>query len=128
MAPSRQGLQRCLALCRAACGVATRPILLLLPCLCCRRCRKAAQDAAIKEHSERLESLGQMAAQLASRQEAVLRDQLEAVRRRHVQLCHQLLRVLRHVSRGGGRNGVGVCAAGLPIPHDFSHARLASSP
>ncbi len=33
---------------------------------CC--CRKAAQDAAIKEHSERLESLRQMAAQLASRQ------------------------------------------------------------
>ncbi|PSC73508.1 nuclear pore complex NUP54 [Micractinium conductrix] len=65
--------------------------------------RKAAQDAAIKEHSERLESLGQMAAQLASRQEAVLRDQLEAVRRRHVQLCHQLLRVLRHIDALEGR-------------------------
>ncbi|PRW60937.1 nuclear pore complex NUP54 [Chlorella sorokiniana] len=65
--------------------------------------RKAAQDAAIKEHSERLESLRQMAAQLASRQETVLRDQLEAVRRRHVQLCHQLLRVLRHVDALEGR-------------------------
>lgn len=65
--------------------------------------RKAAQDAAIKEHSERLESLRQMAAQLASRQETVLREQLEAVRRRHVQLCHQLLRVLRHVDALEGR-------------------------
>jgi hypothetical protein len=61
-------------------------------------CRKAAQDAAIKEHGERLEGLSQMAGQLASRQEAVLREQLLAVRRRHVQLCNQLLRVLRHVS------------------------------
>lgn len=73
--------------------------------------RKAAQDAAIKEHGERLEALGQMAAQLASRQETVLRDQLEAVRRRHVQLCHQLLSVLRHVSivlpRGRGGMGEG---------------------
>lgn len=39
-----------------------------------------------------------MVAQLASRQETVLRDQLDAVRRRHVQLCQQLLHVLRHVS------------------------------
>lgn len=65
--------------------------------------RKAAQDAAIKEHGERLESLSQMAAQVASRQETVLRDQLEAVRRRHVQLCHQLLSVLRHIDALEGR-------------------------
>lgn len=39
-------------------------------------------------------------------QETVLREQLEAVRRRHVQLCHQLLRVLRHVS-----SAVGICHA-----------------
>jgi hypothetical protein len=39
-----------------------------------------------------------MAAQLASRQETVLADQLESARRRHVQLCNQLLTVLRHVS------------------------------
>ena len=65
---------------------------------CACGCRKAAQDAAIKEHGERLESLARMAAQLASRQETVLADQLESARRRHVQLCNQLLTVLRHVS------------------------------
>ncbi|KAI3432424.1 hypothetical protein D9Q98_003978 [Chlorella vulgaris] len=65
--------------------------------------RKAAQDAAIKEHGERLEGLSQMAGQLASRQEAVLREQLLAVRRRHVQLCNQLLRVLRHIDALEGR-------------------------
>ena len=83
------------------CSAATHarlPLLARSRLLCAPPCRKAAQDAAIKEHSERLDSLSQMAAQLASRQETVLRDQLEAVRRRHVQLCHQLLRVLRHVS------------------------------
>lgn len=53
---------------------------------------------AIKEHGERLGSLSHMAAQLASRQETVLREQLEAVRRRHTQLLHHLLRVLRYVS------------------------------
>ncbi|KAL4423917.1 hypothetical protein ABPG75_001218 [Micractinium tetrahymenae] len=65
--------------------------------------RKAAQDATIKEDSKRLEELSQMVAQLASKQETVLRDQLEAVRRRHVQLCQQLLHVLRYIDALEGR-------------------------
>lgn len=65
--------------------------------------RKAAQDATIAEDSKRLEELSQMVAQLASKQETVLRDQLEAVRRRHVQLCQQLLHVLRYIDALEGR-------------------------
>lgn len=73
-----------------------------------RCCRKAAQDATIAEDSKRLEELSQMVAQLASKQETVLRDQLEAVRRRHVQLCQQLLHVLRYVSARGWASYRGV--------------------
>lgn len=60
----------------------------------------------MKENAERLEALGRMAAQLASRHEAVLQEQLEGVRRRHRQLCHRLLRLLRHVSARGRMLGV----------------------
>lgn len=60
--------------------------------------RKAAQDAAMREHEERLERLQQMVAALAQRQQAVLREQLDGVKRRHAELCKQLLRVLRYVS------------------------------
>lgn len=60
--------------------------------------RKAVQDEAIKEHSQRLQSLQEAVASLAARQEAVLRTQLEAVRREHVKLSQQLLRILRYVS------------------------------
>ena len=60
--------------------------------------RKAAQDEAIKEHSQRLQSLQEALASLAARQEAVLRTQLEVVRREHVKLSQQLLRILRYVS------------------------------
>ena len=145
-----------------SCSLLSRHPADLAPCR-----RKAAQDAAIKEHGERLESLRQMAAQLASRQasghnrllagctmlggwarlactavqghehscmkripfpppaqETVLRDQLEAVRRRHVQLCQQLLRVLRHVSTGRGWGGLAAghawAAAGAGMPARLS--------
>lgn len=80
------------------CYTVATELLRLVPNNLRRRRRKAAQDATIKEDSKRLEELSQMVAQLASKQETVLRDQLEAVRRRHVQLCQQLLHVLRHVS------------------------------
>jgi hypothetical protein len=76
-------------------------VLGLGACVFAARCRKAAQDEAMKENAERLEALGRMAAQLASRHEAVLQEQLEGVRRRHRQLCHRLLRLLRHVSARG---------------------------
>lgn len=66
--------------------------------------RKTAQDEAIKEHGARLEALQQAAAALAARHEAVLKVQVEAVRRRHAELCQKLLRILRHV---GGTAGVG---------------------
>ena len=60
--------------------------------------RKAAQDEAIKEHSERLQALQQAVASLAARHEAVLRSQFESVKKRHAQLCQQLLHILRYVS------------------------------
>lgn len=65
--------------------------------------RKAAQDEAIGEHSERLAAVRGAVAALAARQEAVLRAQLEGIRRRHTALCQQLLRVLRYVDALEGR-------------------------
>jgi nuclear pore complex protein Nup54 len=60
--------------------------------------RKAAQDEAIKEHSERLQALQQGVASLTARHEAILKTQFEAVKKKHAALCQQLLRVLRYVS------------------------------
>lgn len=51
----------------------------------------------MQEHQARLESLSQLAAQLAGRQETVIREQLESVRRRHVALGQQLLHLVRQV-------------------------------
>eukprot|EP00887_Chlorella_sp_A99_P000139 scaffold16.g139.t1 len=65
--------------------------------------RKAAQDAAFKEQGERLEALQQTAALVASRQQALMKEQLENIRRRQVQLCEQLLRLLRQVDALEGR-------------------------
>ena len=59
--------------------------------------RKAAQDEAIKEHSDRLQALQQGVASLAARHEAILKTQFEAVKKKHAALCQQLLRVLRYV-------------------------------
>lgn len=74
--------------------------------------RKAAQDEAIQEQDARLEALKQTAAVVASRQEALIKEQLEGIRRRHVQLCEQLLHVLRYVSAKaecGLSTGPGAC-------------------
>lgn len=70
----------------------------------CPPLRKAAQDEACKEQAARLEALKHTASMVASRQEALINEQLESIRRRQVQLCEQLLHLLRHVSglpRGG---------------------------
>ena len=65
--------------------------------------RKAAQDEAIKEHMARLEGLQPAVAAVSSRQEAMLREQLDGVRRRHTVRCQQLLRVIRYVDALEGR-------------------------
>ena len=65
--------------------------------------RKAAQDEAIKEHSERLTAVQQAIQSLAARQEAVLKEQLEGVKKRHTALCQQLLRIVRYIDALEGR-------------------------
>ena len=51
----------------------------------------------MQEHHSRLEGLSQLAAQLSARQETVIREQLAAVRRRHMQLAQKLLHLVRQV-------------------------------
>lgn len=65
--------------------------------------RKAAQDEAIKEYTARLDSLQTSVAEVATRHVAVLRVQLEDVKKRHLQLCHQLLRTLKYIDALEGR-------------------------
>jgi hypothetical protein len=60
--------------------------------------RRAAQEEALRENAARLEALVGLASALSTRQEAVLRETVEALRRRHVALTQRLLRVMRHVS------------------------------
>ncbi|CAL5227117.1 g10026 [Coccomyxa viridis] len=59
--------------------------------------RKQAQDAAMREHKERLSSAGQKASQLVRHQNVVLTERVEQVRRRHREQLMQLLRVMRRV-------------------------------
>ncbi len=56
----------------------------------------------MQEHQARLESLSQLAGQLAARQETVIREQLDSVRRRHMQLGQQLLHLVRQVGDESG--------------------------
>lgn len=65
--------------------------------------RRAAQEEALKEQTSRVESLTAAIATLASRQETLLRDRLEGIRKRHTSLAHQLLRLLRRIDALEGR-------------------------
>lgn len=65
--------------------------------------RRAAQEEALRENASRLEALVGLASALSTRQEAVLRETVEALRRRHVALTQRLLRVMRHVDALEGR-------------------------
>ncbi|KAK9841829.1 hypothetical protein WJX81_005879 [Elliptochloris bilobata] len=65
--------------------------------------RRKAQDEAVREHNERLQVAASAVRQLARRQETCVKERLEAVRRRHLELCMALLRILRHVDLLEGR-------------------------
>lgn len=65
--------------------------------------RKATQDEAIKEYTARLDALQTSVAEVATRHVAVLRVQLEHVKKRHLKLCHQLLRTLKYIDALEGR-------------------------
>ncbi|KAK9916340.1 hypothetical protein WJX75_001477 [Coccomyxa subellipsoidea] len=65
--------------------------------------RKDAQDAAIREHTERLSAAAQAARQLVRKQDTVLKERVEQVRKNHRKLSLQLLRVMRRVDLLEGR-------------------------
>eukprot|EP00889_Picochlorum_renovo_P005127 jgi/Picre1/32157/NNA_007503.t1 len=65
--------------------------------------RKQAQNEAIKEHKERLESLQKSVAALANRHETVVRVQMDAIKARQQELSQQLLATLRHIDSMEGR-------------------------
>ncbi|CAL8466711.1 g6247 [Coccomyxa elongata] len=65
--------------------------------------RKDAQDAAIREHTERLSAAAQAARQLVRKQDTVLKERVEQVRKKHRELSLQLLRVMRKVDLLEGR-------------------------
>jgi nuclear pore complex protein Nup54 len=68
--------------------------------------RKRAQDEAIREYQSRLEAVQGAVASLAARHDAILRVQLESIKRRHLQLCQQLMRILRYLDTLEGRFAV----------------------
>lgn len=49
--------------------------------------RRQAQEGALQEHAERLAGLAHLARQLARRQEALIQERVEAVKRRQVPAC-----------------------------------------
>ena len=55
----------------------------------------------MQEHQARLEALSALAGQLAARQQTVIAEQLDSVRRRHISLGQQLLHLVRQVGGGG---------------------------
>ncbi|CAK0758941.1 hypothetical protein CVIRNUC_002659 [Coccomyxa viridis] len=59
--------------------------------------RKHAQDAAMREHRERLASAKQKARQLVRHQDVVLTERVDQVRRRHREQGMQLLKLMRKV-------------------------------
>ncbi|KAK9803867.1 hypothetical protein WJX72_000198 [[Myrmecia] bisecta] len=65
--------------------------------------RQQVQEAAIKEHNERLERVVQQARQLARKQDTVVKDRTESIRKKHVSLGHDMLRVMRAVDALEGR-------------------------
>ena len=65
--------------------------------------RRSAQVAALKEQSARMAALTSSVASLASRQETLLRERLEAIQNRHASLAHQLLKLLRRIDALEGR-------------------------
>lgn len=62
-------------------------------------CRQTAQDQAMQEHQSRLDSLSVLAGQLAGREETLIREQLDSVQKRHIQLGQHLLHLVRQASK-----------------------------
>ncbi|KAK9834956.1 hypothetical protein WJX84_003365, partial [Apatococcus fuscideae] len=86
--------------------------------------RKQEQDRANDEHKKRLEHALQAAQHLLRRQDVLVHDQLTSVQRKHGELCHRMLRVMRSVD---GLEGRFAAAVGHHPPEiSATEARLAN--
>lgn len=65
--------------------------------------RKTVQDGALKQHAERLANAVDMARTLQRSEETLLKDRMETIKRNHVGLSDQLLRIMRALDALEGR-------------------------
>ncbi|DBA99357.1 TPA: hypothetical protein ACH3X3_011957 [Trebouxia sp. C0006] len=65
--------------------------------------RKTVQDGALKLHAERLANAVNMARTLQRNEETLLKDRMETIKRNHVGLSDQLLRIMRALDALEGR-------------------------
>ncbi|DBA75950.1 TPA: hypothetical protein ACH3X2_008889 [Trebouxia sp. C0005] len=65
--------------------------------------RKTVQDDALKQHAERLANAVDMARTLQRSEETLLKDRMETIKRNHVGLSDQLLRIMRALDALEGR-------------------------
>lgn len=97
--------------------------------------RKDAQDAVLKQHTERLANAVDMARTLQRNEETLLKDKVETVKRNHASLSDQLLRIMRALDALEGRFAVAAhhhnsktYQTHEALSHDLSHLEAGLAP